>query len=237
MGGRRPPQPERYAAQLAAELDAARQRVASGRVTIERRLRTMVSESGWLKRSRQNMSAIAMALASADVFSDVDLTDLARPLSSWISLSDTPFPTRALSRMMVNERALNRFLALYHDAVFDGVDGLEGLEYVGSEVKMRYEGEVRRIDLLFRDRDGTRVAIETERGDPQQNSVFQLRGYLDALAATGVSARGVLVTARPQSAQLEGDIIEELAEVEYPTTWLWYDVAVRLERLDDRVGR
>lgn len=232
MARRLRPRPDEYARGLAVALDKARHGVVSGQVTIQRLVSTVVNESGWSKRSPQNVARIAAALADACVYPDVDITDLRVPWKSWVRLSGSSFPARRMSRILVAERPLNRFLADYHRTTFATEDGLSDLTFVSSEKRVKYQGGELRIDLLFRDSEGTLVAVETERGDPQENSAFQLRRYLDALSAAGHNVRGVLITARPRSAQLEEDVLEELREIPYPTAWYWYDVSIGLERLD-----
>lgn len=133
---------------------------------------------------------------------------------------------------MVNEPSLNHFLTEYHDTVFAAIPELRDTTFEGSEVRRFYHGQWRVIDLVFCDPDGTWVAVELERGDPKDDSALQLRRYMDILAADGSRVRGVLITGRARSPQLEEDILRELREIEYPTAWYWYDATIDLYRLD-----
>ena len=212
---RNPPNPSKYAATIADAIkDARKDSLGSGRVTVKRHLRTLLNKSGWQKRSPQNIAAISAALIDSEVFPDHDITDPTIPLDNWIRFSDEPFPDRDPSRIFIKETALNRFIRTYHESVFSGVEGLTDLELVAHEKKVHFGGQTRRVDLLFRDpTDGTYVVVELERGDPKGNSALQVRQYMDAVASGDKSVRGVLITARPRSAQLEEDILRELDEM------------------------
>lgn len=222
---------DHYATTLAQDLEQARANVAAGRVTISRQVNTLVNRCGWSKRSSSNVRIIVDALDRAGVYADVDLSDLRLPWRSKVWLSDTPWPDRKLGRVLVDEASLNRFLRKYHDTVFAAIPELRDVTFVGSEVRRKFHEERRSIDLVFRDPDGTFVAVELERGDPKDDSAMQLRRYMEVLAADGSRVRGVLITARARSARLEEEVLRELQEIEYPTAWYWYDATIDLYRL------
>ena len=95
---------------------------------------------------------------------------------------------------------------------------------MGTEVEFQHSAKEHRADLVFRGGDGDLVVVETEVGDPQENSAFQIRRYMETTGAR----LGVLITARPSNPELEELVAEALADMgpEKPTMWLWYDLVL-----------
>lgn len=229
MPQRREPEPERYAVLIGEELDRA---AVNHRSTVRHRLRVMLEGAGWQRLTDNNRRRIAGAFRGAGIYTDTDLTDRSLDREHWVTLSRTPFPVRSLGLGFPAEHDLQRFLKTHHAEAFAGTRKLEGLRLERHEFRVEYDGE-RFIDLLFEDEDGTLVAFELEKGDPQPNSVTQLRQYLRGLKPHGEKRRGVLITGRPKSAQLEEDTLDalEVLRKEFDVDWYWYNVDLNLTPL------
>jgi len=231
MTRRQPADPARYAARVALDLADAE---ARGRTHIRRRVTTVLNGSGWERRTRTNLKRIRDALAAAGVHIDTDITNLGLARNAWIYFASTPFVSRDLGRIFGYGRDLKWYVAHYPEEVFRGLPGLEDLTFHRSEMPVEYGGELHKIGLLFRDPQGTYVAIALERGDPRDDSVAQLERYLRGLQAEGhTPVRGLLITARPSGAQLEADVADRMARLNdrLPVQWFWYDLNLSLRRI------
>jgi len=227
---RRQTHPERYAESVRQDLHAAQRK---GRSTVSHKISVIVSGSGWQKRSKQNLKQIASAFVQVVVFADTDIEDMRLGLDHRVTFSHTPFSKRNLGAEFSAEQHLKSFLAMHHRHTFSGLRGLEGLTLVGTEVRVEDADQERFIDVVFRESDGSLVAVELEKGDPQPDSMNQLRSYMRGLSSKGKPVRGILITGRPKAAQIEEDTIANLRGLgpKYPIEWYWYDASVALTRL------
>jgi hypothetical protein len=224
--------PETCAEDLSRELAEARR---DRRSTIRRYVGTLVEDSGWKKRSTPRMALLNAALRSEGLTTNVDITDLSLPLDSWVRFARSPFAPRQVGARFSDEGCLNAYFAKHHDEAFASIPDLAGLQFVESEQDIEYGGEAKKVDLVFKDADGTTVVVELEKGDPPDGSVVQLGGYLNAYRQQGTEAlRGVLITGIPDNPQHELDILDALdgLRADFPVEWYTYEVGVTLERVD-----
>jgi hypothetical protein len=224
--------PETCAADLSRELAEA---VREGHSRIRRYIGTLIEESGWKKRSHPRLAELDAALRAEGLTTSVNITDIGLPLGAWVRIARSPFPPRRTGAQFGNEKDLNAFLEAHHIETFANVPGLDGFSLIGPEVRVEFGGEERFVDLVFEDPDGTTVVVELEKGDPPDDSVMQLQGYLNAYRQQGAKAlRGVLITGIPDNPQHELVILDALdgLRTDFPVEWYTYEVGVTLERVD-----
>jgi hypothetical protein len=215
--------PDLFAADIGQAIDDRRRSSGNRKAVVDRKLRTVLLDSGgWKRRGENNLRQIAAALDGHGIHTDWDLSDERLTLDSYIWFSRHPIRRRDIGPTpFKKESDLIKFIAENHQALFRGIPELERLRWLGSEVEYQLTPSEKRPDIEFENPAGKRIVVEVELGDPQENSTFQLRKYMSDSKAD----IGVLVTARPSSADLEDLIRETFRDMEprRPAIWLWYD--------------
>lgn len=225
---------ESFVGSLGRALESKATRSGSDGVSVRRKMRTVASSCGWKARSNTRIEELHGALESAGIYAFPEVTDSEVTMDTYVSFSRTDRAARSLGKIFGNERGIHLFVQKYYVDVFRGQPGLEDLELVGREYPL-YSGRRKlKADLLFRTPDGAAVVFEFKRGDPTREAVAQLREYMRAALDRFDGVSGVLVTARPRTADLERLIREEiaLARHDYPIEWYWYSVEVDLQPAD-----
>lgn len=224
--------PETCAAGIVAALAEAASKDQS---TIHRYISTLVSDAGWNNRSSSNVQRIQAALTNAGVFTDVDITDLRLLRTKRVGLSTEPFPEKKTGPEFVREKDMNSYLQDWSHEAFAGIRSLEGLQLVKAERRIEYDGKTLKIDLLFKDDDGTTVVVDLKSEQPPDGTIKKLRRYLNACQNKGLRPlRAVLITGIPSSDQAQGDILTELEELreDFKVDWYQYRLGVTLEKVD-----
>lgn len=215
--------PDVFAAEIGQAIDDRRRSSGNRKAIVDRKLRTVLLDSGgWKRRDTNNLRQIAEALDGHGIHTDRDLTDKRLTLDSYIWFSRHPIRRREVGPLpFKKEPELITFIAENHQALFQGIPELQNLRWLASEVEYQLTPSLDRADMEFENPAGDRIVVEVEFGDPKDNSAFQLRKYM----ADSKAVFGVLITGRPSSKDLEDLVSEALDDMDprRRTIWLQYD--------------
>lgn len=223
--------PESFVAGLVSDLEL--KRLQGKPEATRRKLKTLVEESGWEKRSPERLKALIGSLGDAGLFADPDISDIHLPLATYISFSREP--RTPVGRTIHPERALGFVLSKYPDrleAVLSDLGKLK-LHSGGAKPERTFylDDQSVKPDLVFTSSSKRWLVCELEAREPKGDSIDALVRYIEVISRLGKPVTGLLVTGTPTTNGQRRHIerkVGSLRERGVDARWVTYDVDVVL---------